>query len=58
MGKIDNNSTPESKAALLNADLAIVGSASPDPVDVGNILTYTLVITNNGPLLADNVLLV
>ncbi|ENY99779.1 hypothetical protein HMPREF1092_02915 [Clostridium thermobutyricum] len=58
MEKIDNNSNPESKAALLNAELAIVGSASPDPVDVGNILTYTLVITNNGPLPADNVLLV
>jgi uncharacterized delta-60 repeat protein/uncharacterized repeat protein (TIGR01451 family) len=32
-----------------SADLAVVKSDSPDPVEVGGTLTYTLEVTNNGP---------
>jgi uncharacterized repeat protein (TIGR01451 family) len=31
------------------ADLAITKTDSPDPVTVGNNLTYTITVTNNGP---------
>jgi uncharacterized repeat protein (TIGR01451 family)/CSLREA domain-containing protein len=33
----------------LSADLAIAIGDSPDPVDVGNDVTYTVTVTNNGP---------
>ncbi|MBI3811886.1 MAG: DUF11 domain-containing protein [Nitrospirae bacterium] len=32
-----------------NADLSVTGTDSPDPVIVGNNLTYSLTTTNNGP---------
>ena len=31
------------------ADLSLTKTASPDPVKVGEDLTYTLTVTNNGP---------
>ncbi|MFC2100112.1 hypothetical protein ACFLSF_04705, partial [Candidatus Bipolaricaulota bacterium] len=34
---------------LENADLGVVKSDAPDPVVVGGQLTYTIVVTNNGP---------
>jgi uncharacterized repeat protein (TIGR01451 family) len=37
------------------ADLSITKSDSPDPVISGNQLTYTIVVTNNGPLDATGV---
>jgi len=39
----------------LFSDLAVTGSASPDPVTVGNNLTYTFTVTNNGPAKATGV---
>jgi uncharacterized repeat protein (TIGR01451 family) len=39
----------EVAAAATSADLAILKSDSPDPVDIGDSLTYTLQVTNNGP---------
>ena len=36
-------------ANVTQTDLAIVKSASPNPVIAGNTLTYTLVATDNGP---------
>ena len=37
------------------ADVAIVKTAAPQPVDQGATLTYTLTVTNNGPAVAQNV---
>ena len=40
----------------LEADLAIATlSASPDPVNVGSELTYTISVINNGPDTSDDV---
>ena len=39
------------------ADLAVTKSGAPDPVATGNPLTYTVVVTNNGPALAANVVM-
>ena len=36
------------------ADLAVIKRDSPDPLAVGTLLTYTLLITNNGPSIARN----
>jgi uncharacterized repeat protein (TIGR01451 family) len=41
----------------LPADLSVTISASPDPVAVGEIVSYTITVTNNGPGSATNVLL-
>lgn len=40
------------------ADIALVKYDSPDPVRVGNPLTYTIVMVNNGPSPAPNVTIV
>jgi uncharacterized repeat protein (TIGR01451 family) len=39
------------------ADLALTKSDSPDPVASAGVLTYTVVVTNNGPALASNVVM-
>ena len=41
-----------------NADVSIVKTAAPSPVAQGNLLTYTLTVTNNGPASATNVTVV
>ena len=41
--------------ARTNADVAIVKTDSPDPVGVGQPVTYRLTVTNNGPAIATNV---
>jgi len=38
-----------------SADLAIVKTATPNPVTEGTALTYSLAVTNNGPATATNV---
>ena len=57
-----NNSATEPtlvhQPALGAADLAVTKSDTPDPVLAGETLTYTLVVTNNGPAIASNVLVV
>jgi uncharacterized repeat protein (TIGR01451 family) len=35
--------------AMANADLEIAKSASPNPVEPGSVVTFTLTVTNNGP---------
>jgi uncharacterized repeat protein (TIGR01451 family) len=54
----DNSATEETTvtAAAGSADLAVQKSDSPDPVTVGETLTYTVTVTNNGPDDASNVL--
>ncbi|MGH9743195.1 MAG: hypothetical protein ACRD51_12700, partial [Candidatus Acidiferrum sp.] len=42
-------------ASPTQADVAITKTASPDPVDQGTNLTYTLQVTNNGPAAAQGV---
>ena len=42
-------------AAPGDADLSITKTDSPDPIVKGNNLTYTITVTNNGPLAATSV---
>jgi len=54
------NSTPATTPAstLLFADVSVSQNDSPEPVTVGNNLTYTVTVTNNSPVnAADNVVL-
>ncbi len=55
----DTQTTPVVNSVTLDwvpiADLAISKTASPEPVTAGTVLTYTLVITNNGPADANSV---
>jgi uncharacterized repeat protein (TIGR01451 family) len=52
-GTSDPNTTNNTASTVTNvvteSDLAITNSDSPDPVIAGNNITYTQVITNNGP---------
>ena len=48
-------STTLTVASPTQADVAIFKTASPEPVDQGTNLTYTLEITNNGPAVAQGV---
>ena len=42
-------------ASPSQADVSIVKTATPEPVDLNTNLTYTLQVTNNGPAVAQNV---
>jgi|GEM_PF-1971839 conserved repeat domain len=42
---------------LRQADIQVVKTASPDPVVAGEVVTYQIVVTNNGPLAADGAVL-
>ncbi len=44
-----NNSTSVSTPVTVECDLAITDSGTPNPVAAGGTITYTQVITNNGP---------
>ncbi len=52
-----NNSASTSNlvVARTGADVGIVKTDSPDPVGVGQLITYRLTVTNNGPARATNV---
>ena len=45
----NNNAVTVTTGVADTADLAITNSASPVPVQAGNNITYTQVVTNNGP---------
>ena len=42
---------------LQQTDIQVVKTASPDPVVSGDVVTYQIVVSNNGPLAVSNVLL-
>src|SRR4029079_18689823 len=44
-----NNSDTETTTVTGAADLSIAASDTPDPVNAGGDLTYTVTVTNNGP---------
>ena len=50
-----NNSDTETTLLTPSIDLAVTKTDSADPVIAGNQLTYTIVVTNNGPSQATNV---
>jgi uncharacterized repeat protein (TIGR01451 family) len=50
-----NNSDTETTALISQVDVAITKTDTVDPVTAGENLTYTLVVTNNGPSNATNV---
>ena len=45
----ENNHSTAVVRTLASADLSITKSASPSPVEVGEIVTYTIKVTNAGP---------
>ncbi len=52
---VDSEPTTVHQSTLNPTDLAIVKGDAPDPVIAGNLLTYTLVVTNYGPAPASGV---
>jgi uncharacterized repeat protein (TIGR01451 family) len=44
-----DNTTPEGTTIDAEADLVVAKTDDPDPVVAGEVLTYTLVVTNSGP---------
>ena len=53
-----NNSVMETTEVIASADLSITKSDSPDPVTVGQNLTYDVRVTNDGPSDATDVTLI
>jgi uncharacterized repeat protein (TIGR01451 family) len=53
-----NDTATDVASVVSTADLSITNTASPDPVAAGSNVTYTQVVTNNGPSAADNATLV
>ncbi|WP_242269080.1 DUF6923 family protein [Bacillus cereus group sp. BfR-BA-01352] len=51
-----NNTSTVITPVNASADVAIVKTASPNPVSGGNLLTYTLLVSNFGPSDAENVI--
>jgi len=49
-----NDSATDVANVVSTADLSITNAASPNPVTAGSNITYTQVLTNNGPSAADN----
>ena len=49
-----NDMATDVAAVVSSADVAVTDAASPDPVAAGANITYTQVVTNNGPSAADN----
>ena len=49
-----NDSATDVANVVSTADLSITNTASPNPVTAGSNITYTQVLTNNGPSAADN----
>ena len=54
---LSNNTSTTTTNITPVSDLAITKQTNPEPVAVGSQLTYTLVITNNGPSTANGIVL-
>ena len=54
---LSNNTYTVDVAIVDSADISIVKTSSPSQVMAGDILTYTLVVSNAGPSVAENVTL-
>ena len=52
---LDNNTATDTTHVFDSADLSVATSETPDPVRIGNTLSYTLSVANNGPTPATNV---
>lgn len=54
-----NNTSTVTVTVVRNesADLAIMKNGSPNPVGAGNLITYTIIVNNNGPSDAQNVMM-
>jgi uncharacterized repeat protein (TIGR01451 family) len=52
---LSNNVAAASTTVTAVSDLAVTKTASPNPVQVGNPLTFTIFVTNAGPSVATNV---
>jgi uncharacterized repeat protein (TIGR01451 family) len=55
---LSNDSATDVANVISTADLSVSNAASPDPVAAGSNVTYTQIVTNNGPSAADNATLV
>jgi len=55
---LNNNTVAQETTVLASADLAVTKTDSPDPVYVGENLTYTIDVTNNGPSAASGVTMI
>jgi uncharacterized repeat protein (TIGR01451 family) len=53
-----NDTATNVAAVVSSADLAVTDTAAPNPVAAGSNITYTQVVTNNGPSAADTATLV
>src|SRR5262249_60655322 len=49
-----NDSSSDTVAVVSTADLSVTDSGSPNPVATNGSITYTVVVTDNGPSAADN----
>jgi uncharacterized repeat protein (TIGR01451 family) len=54
----NNSSTATTTVNARSADLSVTKTASPEPVHIGQKLTYSIVVTNNGPDTANGVSLI
>jgi uncharacterized repeat protein (TIGR01451 family) len=53
-----NDTSTDVANVISSADLGVTDSGSPNPVAAGGTITYTQIVTNNGPSAADNATLV
>jgi len=55
---LSNDSATDVATVVSSADLSVTNAGSPNPVAAGSTITYTQVVSNNGPSAADNATLV